>query len=157
MIVSTANRADLDGLLALEIGGFEGPDRWSEASWIAELDAPDRLVLVSRDQSEITAVADFSVLADTAELLRLIVSPARRRHGLARRLVGLGEEWAEASGADRMLLEVQHDNLAALRLYDHAGFEPISRRADYYGPGRDAVVMEHQLPHRQIEREGWLA
>ncbi|WP_341727900.1 GNAT family N-acetyltransferase [Brooklawnia sp.] len=147
MIVSTANRNDLTALLGLEESGFARSERWSAASWVSELDALHRLVLVSRDSSGVEAVACFSVLDDTAELLRVIVEPGQRGRGVGRRLVSVGKEWAEASGADRMLLEVRQDNAAALGLYCAAGFEPISRRRDYYGPGHDAVVMECALPH----------
>ncbi|WIY83251.1 GNAT family N-acetyltransferase [Propionimicrobium sp. PCR01-08-3] len=158
MIVSTANRGDLAALLALEECGFDGAQRWSAASWASELDATGRLVLVSRDASGIDAVACFSVTDETAELLRVIVQPAKRDQGLARRLLGVGKEWAEASGADRMLLEVRQDNDPAVALYSSAGFEPISKRRDYYGPGLDAIIMVSELQHPALAAAGgWLA
>ena len=158
MIVSTANRNDLDALLSLEESGFDRPQRWSAASWVSELDATGRLVLVSRDSAGIEAVACFSVLYDTAELLRVIVAPDHRGHGVARRLVSVGKEWAEAAGADRMLLEVRRDNAPALALYGSSGFQAILRRRDYYGAGHDAVVMECALQHPALAAHaGWLA
>lgn len=147
MIVSTAFHDDLPRLLALEESGFEPSERWSEASWAAELARDDRLVLVARHGDELDAVACLSVLGGTAELLRVIVHPTRRGRQIARRLIGVGKEWAEAAGADRMLLEVRHDNAAALGLYTATGFDVIARRRDYYGPGRDGLVMQCQLAH----------
>jgi ribosomal protein S18 acetylase RimI-like enzyme len=47
-----------------------------------------------------------------------------------------------------VLLEVAADNSAALALYSRAGFRVISRRADYYGHGRDAVVLSCPLASR---------
>lgn len=156
MIVSMAAHDDMDALLALEGVGFGSGERWSEASWSAELGREDRLVLVSREAGEVEAVACFGVLDDTAELLRVIVRPDRSRRHIARRLVGVGKEWAEAAGANRMLLEVRCDNAPALALYGACRFEAIARRRDYYGPGRDAVVMECQLPHHQLlELQRW--
>ncbi len=158
MIVSTANRDDLAALLDLEEAGFVGSQRWSAESWEAELANTDRLVLVSRQAGEVEAVACFSVLDDTAELLRVIVTPASCRRGVARRLIGVGQEWAREAGADRMLLEVRHDNNGALALYGVTGFAAISRRRDYYGPGIDALVLECPLPHHQlVGMERWLA
>lgn len=156
MIVSVATEADLDALLRLEETGFEPGERWNESSWAAEVDREDRLVLVSREAGEVEAVACFSVLDDTAELLRVVVRTDRCGRGVARRLLGVGKEWAEAAGADRILLEVRHDNDAALALYGASGFEPIARRRDYYGPGRDALVMECPLSHHEmLELERW--
>ncbi len=158
MIVSTAHIDDLPGVFAVEKSAFSKPERWSKQSWAAELEQVNRLVLISREADEIEAVACFSVLGDTAELLRIAVHPDRRQRGIARRLVGIGKEWAEAAGADRMLLEVRHDNDAALAMYQTTGFEPIAKRRDYYGPQRDAVVMECRLPKRDLMQHGrWIA
>lgn len=160
MIVSLAKADDLTGLLELEALGFDAAQRWSEQSWRAELVAADRLVLVSRGDERIEAVACFSVLGDTAELLRVIVHPAVRRRGWARRLLNAGKQWAQAAGAERMLLEVRHDNAAALEVYAVAGFAPIAQRRDYYGTGQHGVVMEARLPRHSISQDelvGWSA
>lgn len=157
MIVSAASPNDLDAVLRLEEAGFARSERWSAASWANELNGDRRLVLVCRDSVDVVAVACFSVLEDTAELLRVIVDPARRGRGMARGLLNVGQEWAEACGADRMLLEVSQDNSAARALYASAGFASIARRRDYYGPGRDALIMECALQHPALAAcgRGW--
>lgn len=145
MIIAPANSSALGGLLALEDACFAPRERWSQTSWQAELDAADRLVLVGRSGDEVIAAASFSVLAETAELLRVAVRPDHGGQGLGRRLVAEGQRWAAQAGAERMLLEVRHDNRAALALYRRTGFAAIAERADYYGPGAHAVVMECPL------------
>ena len=84
MIVSRATVADLDAILALEESGFDR-SRWSRTAWLAEIEADDRCVLVDRDAEEkVVAVATFSAVADTADLLRVVVA-----HGdFAVRVVG---------------------------------------------------------------------
>lgn len=154
MIVSAAAPADLACLLDLERAGFDRPQQWSETAWAAELANPERLVLIGREADQLVAAACFSALAETAELLRVLVAPAWRGQGLARRLVEAGQRWASSVGADRVLLEVRHDNQAALRLYAATGFAPIARRRDYYGPGLDAVVMEARLPAAEMIETG---
>ena len=106
MIIATATERDLPELLELECLGFAEQERWSAAAWRGELVAEHRLVLVIREGTGVSAVACFGTLAETAELLRIVVHPSRARQGLARRLVAQGQEWAEACGAERMLLEV---------------------------------------------------
>lgn len=150
MIVSIGNHDDLAGLLELEALGFDSNQRWSEQSWRSELDASDHLVLVSRREDGLAAAACFSVLADTAELLRVIVAPDAQRAGRARRLIRAGRQWAQAAGAHRMLLEVRHDNMAAIELYTRTGFVPIAQRRDYYGTGSHGVVMETELRRHSI-------
>ena len=47
-----------------------------------------------------------------------------------------------AGGAERLLLEVRDDNVAARAFYAGAGFAEIAQRARYYRDGTDAVVLE---------------
>ena len=82
------------------------------------------------------------------------VSPAAG-DGLGEALVRAGLAWASAQGAARVLLEVERTNATARRLYERCGFAAIGTRRNYYGPGRDAVVMEAVVqPAVGIEDEG---
>ncbi|MDO5286119.1 MAG: GNAT family N-acetyltransferase [Actinomycetia bacterium] len=144
MIIAPARTADLDQILALEQTGFD--HGWSREAWAAELAADDRYVLVNRDaDGQVIGVATFQTSGDFADLLRVVVAPQWRHQGVAQRLVRAGIEWAQATGAHRMLLEVEQTNASAHRLYERFGFEPIDRRLDYYGRDRHAMVMELDL------------
>ncbi len=148
-VVSVAADEDLPGILALETA-FPAWQRWSDDSWQGELVAPNRRVLVCRDGGAVRAVATFAISGDVVDLHRIITSPAARRRGLARELVSAGQSWARQQGANRMLLEVEDTNTAALALYAAQGFGRISERRDYYGPGAHAVILE--LPIREGEQ-----
>ncbi|MCW5954321.1 MAG: GNAT family N-acetyltransferase, partial [Propionibacteriaceae bacterium] len=111
MIISAARADDLEQILVLEEFGFDQPQRWSREAWQAELDNSDRLVLVRHDaRGMVVGVATFSLAADMADLLRVIVAPDSRGRGIGGSLIRAGMEWAKAVGADRMLLEVRPDN-----------------------------------------------
>lgn len=146
MIFARAVPADLPEIAALEREGFSDAV-WSSDAWAAEIDGVDRHVLVARETAadEIVGVATFQVVHDVADLHRVVVRADRQGAGIGRRLVLAGIEWAEAMGAERMLLEVAADNRRALALYRRFGFEPIARRDDYYAAGRPALVMELHL------------
>jgi ribosomal-protein-alanine N-acetyltransferase len=146
MIISAARADDLEQILVLEEAGFDQPQRWSREAWQAELDNADRLVLVRHDARGLVAgVATFSLAADLADLLRVIVAPDSRGRGIGSSLIRAGMEWAKAVGADRMLLEVRPDNAPAVRTYCKLGFSTLDRRRDYYGTGLDALVMAVKL------------
>lgn len=153
MIFALATHADLDAIAALEEAGFDHA-RWSADAWRGELDAPDRHVLVAREVAagEVIAVATFSWAFETADLLRVVVRADRRGRGVARRLIRAGIEWASGMGATRVLLEVETTNAPALALYQGLGFRPLARRADYYGVGHDALVMELVVSETATER-----
>lgn len=142
MIIQHAREEHLDGILALERDGFSTGEQWSRNAWAEELAADDRLVLAhTAADGEVVGVANFGCVEDMADLHRVVVQRDVRGRGVATQLIRAGIEWAEALGASRMLLEVRTDNDPAVELYSRLGFDRISLRRDYYGPGLDAVVM----------------
>jgi ribosomal-protein-alanine N-acetyltransferase len=90
------------------------------------------------------------VASDEAEILTLAVLSAARRKGLGRSLVLKAAEQAAAQGARAMFLEAGADNAAALALYAGLGFAEVGRRASYYGPEQDAIVLRAGLPLRPL-------
>ena len=147
MIITHARATDLADILRLEELGFDAAEQWSESAWAEELASPDRYVLARLDRdARIIGVATFSRVEEMADLHRVVVHPDARGHGVGSSLVRAGLEWAGAVGARRMLLEVRPDNEPALALYRRLGFGPVTTRRDYYGPGRDALVMLRPLP-----------
>jgi ribosomal-protein-alanine N-acetyltransferase len=88
------------------------------------------------------AVAGFcawrQTAGDEAELLNVAVDPGMRKQGVASSL--LEELRRRADGC--IFLEVAEANIAARALYRRTGWEQVSTRKDYYGPGRNAIVMK---------------
>ncbi len=86
-------------------------------------------------------------VADEFEILNLAVSPARRRTGVASRLVGQALDWSRTAGARRAYLEVRASNQAGISLYERQGFRPCGRREGYYrDPVDDAIVLALEMP-----------
>ena len=73
----------------------------------------------------------YSATSSEAYVERLVVSPAFRRHGMARRLLSAAEDLARDSGKETVGLHVSANNLPALRLYENEGYEEISRQRSY--------------------------
>lgn len=142
MIIAHGGGADLPAILELEALGFEAAERWSEQAWADELNADDHCVLTRLDpDAQVVGVAALSCVAETADLLRIVVRPDARGQGIGASLLRAGMEWAQAVGAERMMLEVSPENEAAIRLYHRYDFEAVTTRRDYYGPDRPALVM----------------
>jgi ribosomal-protein-alanine N-acetyltransferase len=132
---------DAAAIVAVEREAF-GADAWSAGLVDLELIAPGRVVVAAEQDGAVVGYASAAVIADVADLTRIAVRPASQRAGVARALQSTLVEQAAERGAQRMMLEVDETNEAALGLYRSVGFEEISRRRDYYGKGIDAVVME---------------
>lgn len=148
----SATATDLPAIMELERSGFSAREQWSEASWRAELEGTDRIVLVATeptgprgeetaDPYDLRGVITYQVGPDTADLMRVVVAPVARGRRVGRALVRAGLMHVRGRGVERVLLEVRHDNAPAIALYTGCGFSTLTIRADYYGPGADALVM----------------
>jgi ribosomal-protein-alanine N-acetyltransferase len=127
---------------------FEPP--WSAGCFAAELALDHSRSLVVRiDGAEERRVAGYLVYHQVAEemhILRIAVSPRRRRRGLARALLRCGMAGARSEGAATAVLEVRPANRPARRLYERLGFLPAGRRPGYYaGTGEDALIWTANL------------
>jgi len=132
-------------LARLDEACFPAAERWTVAAWAGELRAADRRIGIRRVDGRLAAAATVQVVADVADLHRILVDPRYRGRRMATGLLAEMLAMAVSAGAVRVLLEVRRDNTAALALYRGAGFTAIAARADYYGPGADALVMEATL------------
>ncbi len=86
-----------------------------------------------------------------AQLLNLSVIPDARREGLGYTLLRQFVADAVRLGVEQVFLEVRVSNVAAIELYERAGFATVGRRTAYYPPSprdgsrEDALVMRRQL------------
>ncbi len=90
------------------------------------------------------------VIADEAELWRIVVDPTHRRRGLATVLLRSFREACVQRGARAIFLEVGAHNTAAIGFYRALGFCETGRRKGYYGPHEDALLMRLELSEPPI-------
>jgi len=113
---------------------------------------------------------DSGRLVGNASLLRVEGFPERwvvanvavradvRRRGIARRLVQACLDLARQQRAQRVLLQVDTDNVGAQALYLSQGFRVLTTRTTWSRPaGRRATVAELPSPARSRRREEWQA
>ena len=140
--------ADLSQVELLENGVYAGSEHtpWSSDLFAEELADPTHPWWVAHDQGRVVGFAGGRLAGDCLELEEVVVEPARRREGIARRLVARVAYAGQQLGATSATLEVFSENEPAIALYDALGFEEAGRRRDYYGSGRDALIMSSDLP-----------
>lgn len=87
--------------------------------------------------------------AGEAEILSIAIAGNRRGRGLARGLLTLHLRRLAGLGVRNVFLEVDENNMPAIRLYRRAGFHDVGHRPNYY-PGVDgkraaALVLRRDL------------
>ncbi|MFN3658300.1 MAG: GNAT family N-acetyltransferase [Pseudolabrys sp.] len=146
-VLTDASARDAAAIAALHGASFHRG--WSEEE--VERLLVDRQVVTHRAMVGAT-LAGFIMsrrAADEAEILSVAVAGRRRGRGLARRLLTLHLGRLAALGTRAVFLEVDENNVPALRLYRRAGFREVARRPNYY-PGADgkpaaALVLRRDL------------
>lgn len=113
--------------------------------FIEEVTASDRpweLGLVAHFDGELCgfAATAYQPWNRRQVLWHLYVSPARRRSGVASRLLEAVRREARRRGARQLWLETQNVNLPAIRAYQRLGFEMC---------GLDTTLYDHDHDHRQ--------
>lgn len=135
---------DAADLAAIHAACFTLPRPWTAIEIKALLDSPHVFALI-----ESAGFLMGRAVAGEAELLTLAVLPSARRHGIGAALVQQFVTEARGRGAAEAFLEVAADNIAALALYQSAGFVTVGRRKGYYagneGQRIDALVLSRAL------------
>lgn len=139
--ISAAHRDDLAAIMALEGAGFPEAERWSERSWLGELLGDGRTVLLARAHAPV-GVITVQTIGELADLHRLVVAPGYRRRGVGTQLTTAAVCAVRHLGARAMILEVDYTNDPAIALYSRVGFEQLTARENYYGPGQHALIMK---------------
>ena len=135
-VLSEASARDAAALAALHAAAFRRG--WSEDEFERLL--IDKSVIAHRAMVGRT-LAGFilsRLAAGEAEILSVAVASARRRRGLARKLLDLHLRRLAGLGATAVFLEVDEDNAPARRLYERARFRDVGRRPAYYARGGEA-------------------
>ena len=107
-----------------------------------------RYFMVATDkQDQIVGYAAVLVVAPgvEADVLTVAVLPDFTRQGIASKFMDKLAAWSSEKGAPAMMLEVGVNNTSAIALYEKLGYQNISTRKGYYGPGLDALVMRKEL------------
>jgi ribosomal-protein-alanine N-acetyltransferase len=120
---------------------------WSASQYKEEFSSPTRhfVVAVDQEQTIIGYAGVFAPGAAEADILTVGVVPEHRGKGIAKELMALITNWANAQESTAMMLEVKTDNLEALGLYESLGYSKLNIRKDYFGAGLDAQVMRLEL------------
>ena len=101
---------------------------------------------IAQENTEVSAFIVARRVADDLEILNFAVEAGRRHRGVGATLLRDVLAWGGTFHAAKAFLEVRVSNLAAIRFYEHNGFEVTGRRPRYYtAPIEDALVLTASL------------
>lgn len=140
-VIRAMAHADLDAILAIEGAAYQFP--WGRQIF-ADCLMAGYLASVLDTGSRVIGYSILSTAAAEAHILNLCVDPECQQQGYGRQMLDHLLDYGLSVGVERMFLEVRPSNLAAVRLYEGAGFVQLGIRKSYYRAttGReDALVL----------------
>lgn len=97
---------------------------------------------LAQEEEEVIGYVGMKMVLDEADITNVAVLPSHRKKGIAGKLLKQLLEEAKKQNLHSIYLEVRASNIAALTLYEHAGFKEVGQRKNYYdNPREDARLM----------------
>lgn len=143
ILIREAVTEDIDAIMALERGSIIHP--WAGKEFESLIEDGNKLCLVTEIENRIVCYIGAETVLDECNIGNIVTDRRYRGQGIATRLMDALKRELKQRGIAKVFLEVEHDNLPAIALYDKTGFVRYGYRRGYYGEGRDAVLMSADL------------
>ena len=134
---------DIEDIKALEDGSIVHP--WTEGAIRNLIDNKNNICLVIEKDNKVVCYVGAETVLDECNIGNIVTHKDFRGLGLGTGLFSSLMEELALMEIKKVFLEVEVDNAPAIALYEKAGFERYGQRRDYYGPGKDAVLMTKEL------------
>ena len=144
IVIRRAEERDVPAISMIEEASFETP--WSVREIARDVALGDSTCfIVASEEGDVIGFSEMRLVAGEAQIYNIAVAPESRGRGAGESLLRYQIDKAKESGCSVVDLDVRAGNTAALALYKKAGFKEVGRRKDYYGPDKDAVLMDLDL------------
>lgn len=140
LVLRLAEKEDIDGIFDVETKCFISPWHFESLQYDV-CDNSNSLYMIAIEQETIIGFCGVHIVLDECHINNVAVLPQYRRKGVAKALIEL-----LISSTEKLIkmywLEVRQSNIAAKKLYEKFGFEPITIRKKYYtDTNEDALIM----------------
>ena len=143
LVIRQGTLSDVQAIMALEQGSIEHP--WESKAIETLITDSNKTCLIAELDGTIAAYVGAESVLDESNIGNIVTHKDYRGRGIATRLFNALLEELKEQGITKVFLEVEHDNAPAIALYKRSGFADYGYRRDYYGPGKDAVLMSKEL------------
>ena len=139
--MSIEDLKSIKNVLASEFDNF-----WSYDVLEEELECDNSYVIVAKvGENTIVGFAGLKVILDEADIMNIVVKKDFRHNGIGSFLLENLINYSKDLNLKTITLEVNENNLSAIRLYDKFSFDKLGIRKNYYDGKSDAIIMSKKL------------
>ena len=118
-------------------------DFWNFEIFKEELTNNNSMYLVLRYENEIVSFGGIKIILDEADIMNIVTKKNKRNQGFAKFLLNELITIAEEQNCKTITLEVDENNLPAIKLYKDFEFKEVGKRKNYYKNGNTAILMTY--------------
>ncbi|MBR2991801.1 MAG: ribosomal protein S18-alanine N-acetyltransferase [Clostridiales bacterium] len=143
LVIRSADLSDIKYIMALEQGSIVHP--WESKAIESLIVDKNKKCYVADLHGEVVGYVGAEIVLDECNIGNIVTHKDFRGRGFATEILGILLDVLKRNGVAKVFLEVEHDNIPAIALYEKHGFTRYGQRRDYYGPGKDAILMTKEL------------
>ena len=118
-------------------------DFWNFEIFKEELANTNSMYLVLKYENEIVSFGGIKFILDEADIMNIVTKKDKRNQGFAKFLLNELITMAKEQNCKTITLEVNENNLPAIKLYKDFKFKEIGKRKNYYKNGNTAILMTY--------------
>lgn len=142
--ISIMTTSDLENIKESLLEEFD--DFWQYSTFENELKNPNSKYIKACNKDEIIGFAGIWKSVDDVHITNIVTKKDYRKKGIGSiLLLKLIEISKSISGITSITLEVNKNNLPAIKLYEKYGFKNVGLRKKYYNNTYDALIMTKNL------------
>lgn len=141
--ISKMNIDDLNKILPVLLTEFD--DFWNYNIFKSELENENSKYVVAKNNDEIVGFAGIWISIDEAHVTNIVTKKDLRKNGIGSTLLEELINLSKTLNLVSITLEVNENNLDAIKLYEKFGFEKLGIRKKYYNNTDNALIMTKKL------------
>ena len=135
--MSLKDLTSIKDILTTEFDNF-----WNYEILKSELESSSSYFFVAKNNSdEIVAFAGIKVILDEADIMNIVVKKDFRNKKIGSLLLEHLISYSKSINLKNITLEVNKNNLSAIKLYEKFAFDRLGIRKKYYNGKDDAIIM----------------
>lgn len=143
LIISKMTLSDFNTLSDILISDFD--DFWNENILKSELQNPFSTYIMAKLESKIVGFAGMIDTIDQMEITNIVVKKDYRKNGIGNILLNKLISLAKENKKTEIILEVNENNISAIKLYEKNGFKKCGLRKRYYNNTDNAIIMNLKI------------
>lgn len=141
--ISKMNIDDLNKISPVLLTEFD--DFWNYNIFKSELENENSKYVVAKNNDEIVGFAGIWISIDEAHVTNIVTKKDLRKNGIGSTLLEELINLSKNLNLVSITLEVNENNLDAIKLYEKFGFEKLGIRKKYYNNTDNALIMTKKL------------